>query len=208
LAGGAGEEKVTTSEEKKKALEDLADVQLWLGRAISDFSRVEKAMGEVYKSCYTIDNWALAMNCYLAISDAGLRQKLTSRAVYVTIYANDGDDDLAAEWSKLSGDLRRLSERRNELAHGEVKATKELGTSGGYEVYALPFAHEEPYTSVSRKHLTKAAKNGGLAPSGVFAVPKRRWSLVEIQEFTVDCQSSRARLRDFGHKIEALLSPK
>lgn len=192
--------------EEQKAVEDLDEMHLWLGRAISDFSRIEEAMAKVYSACFTIENRALSTNCYLAINDSATRQKLTSRAVYLFLHSLLEDHPAYDEWKELRKAVAILSETRNDIAHGAVSVGKALGSSDPYEASILPYAHQEPHAALAKARLTIAGGKGGKAPSGVFSNSKARLKIKDVQKFTDECETLREKLRDFGRQLEDLQS--
>lgn len=179
---------------------DLDELHLWLGRSISDFSSVEKALGDVYKSCFHFTDWGIAMHSYFAIKESSQRRIMTSRAVYYRLHALGNPPDALADWERLDKDVYELSRNRNGLAHGEVKASKAVGDEH-FVTAVFPFSHEQPYLRTARETLAKAGNAGGSAPTGVFSPPREPFSAQDLQDFTLKCREIHERLRVFARDL-------
>lgn len=180
---------------------ELDELHLDLGRAVSAFSRVEKAIGDAYRACYSLYDQAVAMHSFLAVRDTSVRQAMASRAVFYSLNFLGNPDDLVARWRLLSTELRRLSELRNKLAHGEASYSKTVPYDRDFQRHIQPYAYMEPYADAANKYL----KGNGASLKGIWAAENKAISIQELQIFLVDCHNLSTDLLDFSHDLTEAL---
>lgn len=185
--------------DKDLVTKSLDEAYLWLGRAISDFSEVENALGRVYQSCFEFDSRPVAMHAYLGIRDTAARQSMVSRAVFYTLSFIGNPKDLVQSWRDARDAVKKLSELRNKLAHGSVICGGPEPEGDTYAAYVLPYAHTEPYADAAHRYL----KGNGASPKGVWAAKNEEIYVSDLEQFTLDCDEVNSVLKAFARDLEA-----
>lgn len=188
--------------EKEEAIKAMDELYLWLGRAISDCTKVEKAVGDVYRSCFPLMTEPLAMHSFYAIRGSSQRLTMTSRAVSCFLFEKDQPKEMLSNWDSLLKRVSAISELRNRLAHGQVTAVKRLGVDTEYKISIVPYSYTEPYRSSAAEHLRPISR----AAKGTFVNPPETVSFREVAELTAECHTVEEALRDFGHELRSLQS--
>jgi hypothetical protein len=127
LLNSQGGQKVIKDKELERLASEMDKVYLALGRAISDWGKVEQALCRVFTSCFPIEHSAPAGHAFHEPRSFMTQHNMTSRAVHIAVLATKTPDVLAERWSALSKELTKANSDRNKLAHGSVVCEKESG---------------------------------------------------------------------------------
>lgn len=119
-----------------------------VGRAITQWSFVEESLCQLFSVCTGsavpliqhdgvefVESWT-PMWVFYAAESFNTKRTLVDAAVTAHVYTVPQRDALTAEWSKLSDKARKLSQKRNKLAHWFVRPAQPTGTGARHEPIA------------------------------------------------------------------------
>jgi hypothetical protein len=165
-----------------------------LGRAISDWGKVEKALSGVFVNCFPLMHSAPAGYAFFEPRSFQTQLNMTSRAVVIACQKSPSSKEMTERWWEIFKTTETLSSHRNKLAHGSVLCDR------GFEDEYLfvrfeAFASARSYNSSAARHLEKKDTKKHWQ-----TVPKTFTGL-ELHHLSADFYSASELLRKFSHDL-------
>lgn len=184
--------------DRKASRDDIAVamdlVYLMLGRAISDWGKVEKALSGVFTNCFPIMYSAPAGHAFFEPRSFQTQLNMTSRAVVIACQKSITSEEMTERWWKIFRNIEKLSHDRNKLAHGSVVCDRRLEDDFLFIRYEA-FASASVYNSSAARNLKQKDA-------------KRHWQMVpktftglELHCLAADFYSASELLREFSHDL-------
>lgn len=143
-----------SKDEDVSAAMDL--VYLMLGRAISDWGKVENSLCSVFTSCFPFMHAAPAGHAFFEPHSFQTQLNMTSRAVVIACQATLKCEEMTQEWWRLFERARKASSNRNRLAHGSVLCDRKFEDENFFVRFEA-FASARTYNSSATRNLEKAS---------------------------------------------------
>jgi hypothetical protein len=169
-------------------------VYLMLGRAISDWGEVEKALSGVFVNCFPLLHSAPAGHAFFEPRSFQTQLNMTSRAVVIACQKSPNSEELTELWWEIFKTTETLSYDRNKLAHGSVLC--EQGFENNYFFVRFEaFASARTYNNSAAQHLEKkdAKKHWQTNP--------KTFTGLELHHLAADFYSASELLRKFSHDL-------
>lgn len=181
-----------SKDEDLSAAMDL--VYLMLGRAISDWGKVEKSLCSVFTNCFPFMHGAPAGHAFFEPRSFQTQLNMTSRAVVIACQASLKCEELTQEWWKLFERAGKASSNRNRLAHGSVLCDRKFEDENFFVRFEA-FASARTYNSSATRNLEKAS-----AKKHWETTPKT-FTALELNELSADFFSLSDSLNDFSREL-------
>lgn len=169
-------------------------VYLMLGRAISDWGKVEKALSGVFANCFPILHSAPAGHAFFEPRSFQTQLNMTSRAVVIACQKSLNSEEMTERWWEIFKSTEKLSTERNKLAHGSVVCDRRLEDDHLFVRYEA-FASASVYNSSAARHLKKkdAKKHWQIVP--------KTFTALELHRLAADFYIASELLRKFSHDL-------
>lgn len=168
-------------------------VYLMLGRAISDWGKVEKALSGVLANCFPIIHSAPAGHAFFEPRSFQTQLKMTSRAVIIACQKSLRCEEMTKRWWEIFKRTEKLSSERNKLAHGSVVCDRRLEDDYLFIRFEA-FASASVYNTSAARYLKKKDATQWQT------VPKT-FTALELHRLAADFHSASEVLRKFSHDL-------
>ena len=118
-----------------------------VGRALSEWSRIEQEIGLIFSICVGSPGQEPALKAFWSLHSFEQRLQLTA-AAFKALFHLPIDDDLLAQWRQVAKEWRDANDRRNDLAHGTVIRYEEGEIMG---VYFCTHLYADPTKSIKTR---------------------------------------------------------
>ena len=177
--------------------EEWDKIYLTLGRAISDWGKVEIALSCIFNACLDIGG-APAAYAFLEPRSVTTRKKMADRAVYVALLRLDDRTEISSQWSAISDEFDKANSKRNQLAHGMVVCDKKLGEKS----FNLRF---EPYRGTAMKDTLVRQFLASKKERTAFLSDQTSYTSRELHILAVEFHSLETKMMEFSHTLIAKL---
>lgn len=169
-------------------------VYLMLGRAISDWGKVEKALSGVFANCFPFMYSAPAGHAFFEPRSFQTQLNMTSKAVVIACLKSPRSDEMTEQWWEVFKNTQTLSHGRNKLAHGSVVCDRRFEDKLFFVRFEV-FASAKLYNNSAAQHLkAKDAKKH-------WQTNPKTFTALELHCLAADFYSASELLRKFSHDL-------